>query len=134
MLTNTGSFSEDTQAQVEDATESATVVVEASLPCPVAEIPASNVVEQQPLAITPAETVEVHPSPVIEAPANSEVEEQLIESTTVVLEALSPCSIAAGETPTSSEEQQPSAIAPAEALEALNTDRYVFFIYEMSVG
>lgn len=128
MLTDTGWFSEDTQAPIGDVIKSIPVVAEAPLPCSVAEIPASDDVEQQSLAVTavtPVEAYDIPPCTIIETPTSSEVEAQLTESTSVVAE--TPCSvITAIETPASSEvDEQPPAITPAEAPEALNANWYV---------
>lgn len=124
----------DTQAQMKDAIESAPVVVEALLPSPIAKMPESDDVEQQPLAVTPVEAFGVPPCTIIGDLTSSEVELQLTESTSVVVE--TPCSvITAIETPASSEvDEQPPTITPAEAPDASNTDWYVFSIYEMDVG
>lgn len=125
-------FSEDTQAQIEDAIETTPVVVEAPLPFP-AEIPASNVINQRSLAVTPAKTFEVPIRTIVGTPTSSEVESQLTESTSVVVE--TPRSITASEIPTTSEvEQQLSAVTRAEAPEALNTDWYGHPFYEMDIG
>lgn len=127
------SFSEDTGAQIEDAIESIPAVVEAPLPCPVAEIPESNDVGQQILAVILAETFEVPPYTINEALIRNEVEQQLTESTSVGVE--TPCSITVSETPASGEvEQQLPAIIPLETPQASNTDWYVPVLCEMHVG